>query len=164
MGALAKLFTYPEKFLAAFCLILPELIKAIMLSLCMSCKYNNIITVNYKYASMIKKKSSKFCHSKKRRPDLDECSVCLSEIVEGEEGMELDDCKHAFHGKCLEKWLKGYKATCPLCRSTVVPRVVVKEYQKMQSDEEDDWIEKELGLVFLNALMACKSCNGFFHF
>ncbi|KAL8514156.1 hypothetical protein ACS0TY_013327 [Phlomoides rotata] len=162
MGAVAKLFTYPEKTLAAFLLILPELIKVIMLSFCMSCKYYNIITVKYKYASMIKKKSSKFCHREKRRHDLDECSVCLSEIVEGEEGMELDDCKHAFHRNCLET-LKGYKATCPLCRSTVVPRVVVKEYQKMQSDE-DDRIEKELGLVFLNALMACRSCNGFFHF
>ena len=46
------------------------------------------------------------------------CCICL-------EGFNLDDtvrvlkCKHCYHKKCLDKWLKDHK-TCPICRASTL--------------------------------------------
>ncbi|PIN03829.1 hypothetical protein CDL12_23646 [Handroanthus impetiginosus] len=161
-GALAKLFSYPDKILAAFFLkVLPEFLRLIVLSICIIWKYYKLIKTNYKYISAINKKTFKFPYKKRERPELAECSICLSEFAEGEEGREIIDCKHVFHRHCLEKWLQGFTATCPLCRSLVVPEVMVAEYKRMQIEQENNRIEKELALILLNALHG-GSCNGFF--
>ncbi|KAG9143617.1 hypothetical protein Leryth_019203 [Lithospermum erythrorhizon] len=47
-----------------------------------------------------------------------ECSVCLSEIEEGDEVRELS-CDHLFHRGCLDRWIGYGNMTCPLCRSRV---------------------------------------------
>ena len=162
MGALAKLFSYPDKILAVFFFrVLPELLRLLILAICILWKHYKLVTTKYKYMSTINKKSSKFHYRKKEIAELCECSVCLSEFEEGEEARELVECKHAFHRHCLEKWLKGSKATCPICRSLVVPEVIVAEYNKMKIEEKEDWIEKELALILLNILDG-RSCNGFF--
>ncbi|CAD6252524.1 unnamed protein product [Miscanthus lutarioriparius] len=44
------------------------------------------------------------------------CSVCLSELVDGEKVRVLTACMHYFHATCIETWLRG-NATCPLCRA-----------------------------------------------
>ncbi|GAA0155159.1 hypothetical protein LIER_12947 [Lithospermum erythrorhizon] len=46
------------------------------------------------------------------------CSVCLSEIEEGDEVRQLS-CDHLFHRECLDRWLGYGNVTCPLCRSCV---------------------------------------------
>ncbi|KAI3460001.1 hypothetical protein Pfo_016664 [Paulownia fortunei] len=161
MGALAKLFSCSDKILAVFFLkVLPELLRLIILAICILWKQYRYLSSTYKYTSMINKKSWKFAYRKRAKTNLVECSICLSEFAEGDEGRELVDCKHAFHRHCLEKWLQGYRATCPLCRSLVVPEVIVAEYHQMQIEQENDGIEKELALILLNALHG-GSCNGF---
>ncbi|KAG5551421.1 hypothetical protein RHGRI_009741 [Rhododendron griersonianum] len=52
---------------------------------------------------------------KSRRPE-PECSVCLTEF---EPNAEINDlpCGHLFHKNCLEKWLRYWNVTCPLCRT-----------------------------------------------
>ncbi|KAI3465068.1 hypothetical protein Pfo_021731 [Paulownia fortunei] len=162
MGALAKFCSYSDKILAAFFLrVLPEVLRLAILAICILWKYYKLVNTNYKYTSTINKKSLRFSYRKKAQPELAECSICLSEFADGEEGRELVECKHAFHRHCLEIWLQGYTATCPLCRSLVVPEVIVADYQRMQIEQEDNWIEKELALILLNALRG-GSCNGFF--
>lgn len=47
------------------------------------------------------------------------CSVCLSELVDGEKVRVLTACMHCFHARCVEKWLHE-NATCPLCRAPAI--------------------------------------------
>ncbi|GFP79047.1 RING-H2 finger protein atl5 [Phtheirospermum japonicum] len=156
------LFSCFDKIILVFFLkVLPELLRLIILAVCVLWKHYKHLSSNYKYTSTINKKSAKFAYSKRANANIDKCSICLSEFAEGEEGRELVDCKHAFHRDCLEKWLQGYTATCPLCRSSVVPAVILAEYHEMQVELENDGVEKELALILLNALRG-RSCNGYF--
>ncbi|XP_071730071.1 probable E3 ubiquitin-protein ligase XERICO [Rutidosis leptorrhynchoides] len=45
-----------------------------------------------------------------------ECSVCLVEFKPDSEINRLS-CGHVFHKSCVEKWLKYWNVTCPLCRN-----------------------------------------------
>ncbi|GAU13733.1 hypothetical protein TSUD_348370 [Trifolium subterraneum] len=47
-----------------------------------------------------------------------ECSVCLSEVVEGEKLRVLPQCNHRFHIDCIDMWFQSH-STCPLCRTTL---------------------------------------------
>ncbi|CAL9193890.1 unnamed protein product [Musa hybrid cultivar] len=47
-----------------------------------------------------------------------ECSVCLSELSDGEQARLLPKCNHGFHLECIDMWFHSH-STCPLCRSPV---------------------------------------------
>lgn len=47
-----------------------------------------------------------------------ECPVCLTAFVDGEEVKQLMTCKHVFHFSCIDKWL-GSNSSCPVCRAAV---------------------------------------------
>ncbi|KAG5619407.1 hypothetical protein H5410_019231 [Solanum commersonii] len=47
-----------------------------------------------------------------------ECSVCLSEVCEGEKARLLPKCNHGFHVDCIDMWFQSH-STCPLCRNPV---------------------------------------------
>nr|XP_016477959.1 PREDICTED: probable E3 ubiquitin-protein ligase XERICO [Nicotiana tabacum] len=49
-----------------------------------------------------------------------ECSVCLTKFEPDTEINRLS-CGHVFHKLCLEKWLKYWHVTCPLCRKYMMP-------------------------------------------
>ncbi|XP_075887712.1 RING finger protein 24 isoform X1 [Nelusetta ayraudi] len=49
---------------------------------------------------------------------LDICAVCLEEFKQKDE-LGICPCKHAFHRKCLIKWLEVRKV-CPLCNMPVL--------------------------------------------
>ncbi|KAK7291810.1 hypothetical protein RIF29_07252 [Crotalaria pallida] len=49
-----------------------------------------------------------------------ECSVCLSDLEEGEEVRKLPRCKHSFHVQCIDMWLHSH-FDCPVCRTPVGP-------------------------------------------
>ncbi|XP_078163780.1 E3 ubiquitin-protein ligase Os04g0590900-like [Carex rostrata] len=49
-----------------------------------------------------------------------DCSVCLSEFIDGEDVRLLPKCTHAFHVECIDTWLKSH-SNCPLCRASIVP-------------------------------------------
>ncbi|KAG2309697.1 hypothetical protein Bca52824_029445 [Brassica carinata] len=53
-------------------------------------------------------------------PVLEECSVCLSEFEEEDQGRLLPKCGHAFHVDCIDTWFRS-TSTCPLCRAPVQP-------------------------------------------
>jgi hypothetical protein len=48
----------------------------------------------------------------------DRCSVCLCDMEAGEVRRELP-CSHGFHKDCIDKWLKDYKDTCPICKQSL---------------------------------------------
>ncbi|CAL5390836.1 unnamed protein product [Camellia sinensis] len=58
-----------------------------------------------------------------------ECSVCLTDFEPDAEINHLP-CGHVFHKMCLEKWLKYWNVTCPLCRTRMLP-------QEEEEEEED---------------------------
>ncbi|CAL9237300.1 unnamed protein product [Arabidopsis halleri] len=62
-----------------------------------------------------------FVYSSKNPPppeEKEECSVCLSEFEEEDEGRLLPKCGHSFHVDCIDTWFRS-RSTCPLCRAPV---------------------------------------------
>mmetsp|Transcript_40080 Transcript_40080/g.55694 ORF Transcript_40080/g.55694 Transcript_40080/m.55694 type:complete len:277 (-) Transcript_40080:342-1172(-) len=57
-------------------------------------------------------------HDESHIGSTEECYVCLSEYVEGEQ-LRVLPCKHEFHAACVDKWLKEVHRVCPLCRASV---------------------------------------------
>ncbi|KAF8005635.1 hypothetical protein BT93_K0039 [Corymbia citriodora subsp. variegata] len=51
------------------------------------------------------------------------CSICLGEYKEGELLRLLPECRHFFHMKCVDTWLRLH-ATCPVCRTSPVALAV----------------------------------------
>ena len=46
------------------------------------------------------------------------CPICYDEFRSGEYKRELN-CKHVFHKKCIDKWLKS-NPVCPSCRTDLI--------------------------------------------
>lgn len=46
------------------------------------------------------------------------CSICLTDIKEGERVISLNSCHHGFHEPCIAQWLEEHRS-CPNCRKTV---------------------------------------------
>lgn len=44
-----------------------------------------------------------------------ECAICLTEFECGEPVRVLPGCDHAFHVKCIDRWLLA-RSSCPTCR------------------------------------------------
>lgn len=47
-----------------------------------------------------------------------ECSVCLSEVTQGEKTRILPKCNHGFHVQCIDMWFQSH-STCPICRNPI---------------------------------------------
>lgn len=47
------------------------------------------------------------------------CFICMDNYKESELKRTLPNCKHYFHKKCIDKWLKK-KASCPICRDELL--------------------------------------------
>ncbi|CAF2060094.1 unnamed protein product [Brassica oleracea var. botrytis] len=63
----------------------------------------------------------------------EECSVCLSEFEEEDEGRVLPKCGHVFHVDCIDTWFRS-RSSCPLCRAPVQPEQSVTESGSMNSE------------------------------
>ena len=47
------------------------------------------------------------------------CFICMEKYECNEFKRLLPSCKHYFHKKCIDKWLKN-KASCPVCRDELI--------------------------------------------
>jgi hypothetical protein len=48
------------------------------------------------------------------------CSVCQSNYVTNEFVRTLPICKHVFHKRCIDPWIKrNHNPTCPMCREII---------------------------------------------
>ncbi|EHA8586748.1 RING-H2 finger protein ATL70 [Cocos nucifera] len=48
------------------------------------------------------------------------CSICLADYKDSEVLRDLPDCRHLFHVKCVDPWLR-LNPTCPVCRTSPLP-------------------------------------------
>ncbi|MCL7027586.1 hypothetical protein MKW94_013040 [Papaver nudicaule] len=53
--------------------------------------------------------------------DQDSCAICLCEYEGQDEIRPLMNCRHIFHGSCLDRWMINNHRSCPLCRTSLVP-------------------------------------------
>ena len=44
------------------------------------------------------------------------CSICLDIFKKKKNRFILEECHHVFHTKCIIKWFRSGKKSCPLCR------------------------------------------------
>lgn len=55
-----------------------------------------------------------------------DCAVCLESFNVGDACRLLPNCRHSFHVQCIDLWILK-KPFCPICRTWVHSRVVVRE-------------------------------------
>ena len=51
-------------------------------------------------------------------PEMDQCSICLEDARPGDSFRVLG-CRHAFHQKCIDRWLCSKRNACPICQRPV---------------------------------------------
>lgn len=51
------------------------------------------------------------------------CSICLCEYEEEEMLRLMPECRHCFHSRCIDAWLRLH-ASCPICRTSPLPTPV----------------------------------------
>tara|TARA_B100001175_G_C19306428_1_gene540764 strand:+ start:346 stop:753 length:408 start_codon:yes stop_codon:yes gene_type:complete len=73
----------------------------------LNCKHINSVLQNYIYI----KKDDDIIGKK--------CLICMDEFKHKEYKRILPGCKHYFHKKCIDKWLKK-NSTCPICRQELL--------------------------------------------
>ncbi|MCD7457959.1 hypothetical protein HAX54_036676 [Datura stramonium] len=114
----------------------------------------------YKCRKIINEKSTKFVYRKRKllgfcaTEPLD-CAICLSDFEHGDTGRKIESCSHIFHENCLDKWLMHGKgqASCPLCRSVIIPENMVEVHRKVEDEGLTFTIfEEELALLLLSGL------------
>ncbi|KAI3944698.1 hypothetical protein MKW98_021156 [Papaver atlanticum] len=62
--------------------------------------------------------------------DQDSCAICLCEYEDQDEIRPLVNCRHIFHGSCLNRWMINNQTTCPLCRTSLVPIQIEKAFEE----------------------------------
>jgi cysteinyl-tRNA synthetase len=84
---------------------------------------NDHLEENINYFKYCKDIDDKICKSVKIKKNDDilgtSCLICMDEYKEGTFKRLLPKCKHCFHKKCIDKWLKK-NASCPVCRDILL--------------------------------------------
>lgn len=65
------------------------------------------------------------------------CSICLDDYEAGDK-LRVLPCNHAFHYRCIGRWLAERSATCPLCKTELWE-------EESQDEEEDEDIAPDAG-------------------
>ena len=71
------------------------------------------------------------------------CFICFEEYKLGEYKRLLPECKHYFHKKCIDKWLKR-KAQCPICRDKVYKQEFIENELNIFQKEIEERRNREL--------------------
>lgn len=49
------------------------------------------------------------------------CSICLQELIAGDDVYQAPPCRHVFHAKCLGPWvMRSSDRSCPNCRTPLI--------------------------------------------
>ncbi|KAG8478670.1 hypothetical protein CXB51_028530 [Gossypium anomalum] len=118
------------------------------------CNSETRLIIKAQYLKLIEEMDPTIRYSRRssRPTQVEQCTVCLAELEEGEKVRKLK-CKHSFHKDCLDKWLQQqYWATCPLCRTKVLPDEIVANYHRLQNQVDYDESSDEDMIFLLFAL------------
>ena len=75
--------------------------------------------IKFENCKEINEKVCKFEKIKEGDEILNEsCNICMEKFLVGQYKRCLPNCKHLFHKKCIDRWLKK-NASCPICRNTL---------------------------------------------
>lgn len=145
---LAHLYTAAIVFFSLLFLELVILVRAVVGTIPGS--KNRPITTT-QYLKLVERKNPACRYKPGLRMESLECAVCLSVYEEGDEIRKLRKCNHTFHKDCVDTWLQQDLATCPLCRSMVLPEEVVVKHRRHRNHQEFDGSDEEL-IFLLSAL------------
>ncbi|KAI3887678.1 hypothetical protein MKX03_010213 [Papaver bracteatum] len=67
--------------------------------------------------------------------DQDCCAICLCEYEGQDEIRPLLNCRHIFHGSCLDRWMINNQRSCPLCRTSSVPVQMSGDFKEINLNE-----------------------------
>nr|XP_009598509.1 RING-H2 finger protein ATL56-like [Nicotiana tomentosiformis]XP_016477729.1 PREDICTED: RING-H2 finger protein ATL56-like [Nicotiana tabacum] len=161
MPALTKFFSHFHELInILFYSWLPKVLRFLVLVSLVSASLYVQRQEKHKCRKIINKKSSKFVYKKRKLLGLaatepHDCAICLCEFEHGDKGRKIESCSHMFHENCLDKWLiygKG-QATCPLCRSAIIPENMMEDHRKVEDEGLTFTIfEEELALLLLSGL------------
>ncbi|XP_066372275.1 brassinosteroid-responsive RING protein 1-like [Miscanthus floridulus] len=59
------------------------------------------------------------------RPLPEGCCVCLGDFHAAAEVRRARGCRHVFHRACLDRWAAHGHRTCPLCRTPLLPPLLL---------------------------------------
>ncbi|XP_059281667.1 RING-H2 finger protein ATL56-like [Lycium ferocissimum] len=167
MAASTRFFSYFNQLINSFFFSwLPQALRFLMLVFFVTISSYVQRQEKQKFRKIINKKSTKFVYKKRKllgfaaNEPLD-CAICLSDFEHGDKGRKIEKCNHMFHENCLDKWLMHGKgqATCPLCRSVIIPENMVEVHRKVEDEGLTFTIfEEELALLLLSGLTSgCSS-------
>ena len=71
----------------------------------------------------------------------DICSICRDEIMKNSLTISIP-CKHNFHIRCITKWIRTGKKTCPVCRCTIIKKSIV-DANAVDGDPDDLFSDDE---------------------
>ncbi|XP_035674276.1 RING finger protein 24-like isoform X8 [Branchiostoma floridae] len=86
----------------------------VLVALCMCCY---LCHSRLRREARLERGYKKITYKKKKCSSNETCAVCLEDFKLMEE-IGLCPCGHAFHRKCISKWLE-IRNTCPMCNSQV---------------------------------------------
>ena len=65
------------------------------------------------------KKYTPKTEKKTNTPNLPSCNICLDTLLAKDANVAIRCCGKEFHQRCLEKWFRLNKKTCPTCRERI---------------------------------------------
>ncbi|XP_060200701.1 RING-H2 finger protein ATL56-like [Lycium barbarum] len=167
MAAFTKFFSYFNQLInVLFFSWLPQALTFLMLLFLVSISSYVRRKEKHKCREIINTRSTKFVYKKRKllgfaaTEPLDG-SICLLDFEHGDKGRKIEKCNHMFHENCLDIWLMHGKgqATCPLCRSVIIPKNMVEDHRKVGDEGlKFNIFEEELVLLLLSGLTSgCSS-------
>ncbi|KAH7565796.1 hypothetical protein ACOSQ2_022172 [Xanthoceras sorbifolium] len=168
MGALSEFFSHVYTmtiiFVSLLLLEIVILIRTVTGNLCSA--RQRLVTTN-QFLKSIEEKNPTISYKKinynNNNNNKVECAVCLSDFEDGEKVRRLK-CQHTFHKDCLDRWLQQYLATCPLCRTKVLPDAVVANFHlQLQNNNQVEYYDgSDEEMIFLLSALHGNSLHRFF--
>ncbi|PON83675.1 43kDa postsynaptic protein [Trema orientale] len=106
------------------------------------------------YSSFVEKSSTRALSSSSSSSsgsaDGVNCIVCMNGIDGRQEVRVPFNCRHVFHRECLDAWVDQGQATCPLCRSKLLPSTSQNhdDHQNEFGSEGDPWRKERMVYLF----------------
>ena len=104
------------------------------------------------YCNFVEKRSTRSSSSEIGKSITDGviCIVCMNGIEGSQEIRVPFNCCHVFHRDCLDAWVDQGQATCPLCRSKLLPCRSSQNHDDQDEfgSERDPWRTERMVYLF----------------